>query len=183
MSGELYCGVDLHSNNRVHDTMAGDGTCVWHRRLENRPETVLAALSEFREQLGCVAIESTHNWYCLADRLEDAGHSVTLANPSAVDQYSGSKNTNDDSDARFIADLLRLGILPKVWICLRQDRALRDLLRRRMMFVNARTRLVLSLQPMVVRQTGLQLPLKGLEVLASGGRRGIAGKGKFPLPL
>ena len=165
MSGELYCGVDLHSNNGVYDIMADDGKCVWHRRLENRPETVLPALSEFREQLVCIAIESTYNWYWLADCLEDAGYSVTLANPSAMDQYSGLKNTNDDSDARFIADLLRLGILPKGWICPRQDRALRDLLRRRMMFVNARTRLVLSLQSMVVRQTGRRLSLKSLEVL------------------
>ena len=154
MSSELYCGVDLHSNNGVYHVMGADGKQVWHRRLPNRPETVVTALAPFRSDLVTVAIESTYNWYWLADCLEDAGYSVVLANPSRMDQYRGMKNTDDDSDATFIAELCRLRILPTGWICPREERSLRDLLRRRMLTVQSRTRQINSLQSMLVRQSG-----------------------------
>jgi len=80
-----------------------------------------------------------------------------------MDQYRGMKNTNDDSDATFIAELCRLGILPRGWICPREDRALRDLLRRRVLAVESRTRLVNSLQSMLVRQTGSFAQYRTLE--------------------
>jgi transposase len=134
--------------------MDSDGRQVWHRRLLNRPEAVLTALAPFREELVSVAIESTYNWYWLSDSLEDTGYSVVLANPSRMDQYRGLKNTDDDSDSRFIAELSRLGILPTGWICPREERSLRDLLRRRVLAVQSRTRQVNSLQSMFVRQTG-----------------------------
>jgi transposase len=154
MGSKLYCGVDLHSTNGVYHVMGADGQQVWHRRLPNRSDVVVTSLAAFLPDLVTVAIESTYNWYWLADCLEDAGHKVVLANPSRMDQYRGMKNTNDDSDATFIAELSRLGILPTGWICPRQERALRDLLRRRMLAVESRTAQVNSLQAMLVRQTG-----------------------------
>ena len=57
-------------------------------------------------------VESTYNWYWLVDGLMEAGYQVHLANPAAIQQYSGLKYTNDHSDARWLAHLLRLGVLP-----------------------------------------------------------------------
>lgn len=167
MTEELYCAVDLHSNNGVYHMTAADGKGVWHRRLPNSPAEVVARLEPFGERVRMIAIESTYNWYWLADCLQDAGYNVVLANPSAMEQYTGLKHTDDDSDAVFIAELLRLGILPTGWICPREDRALRDVLRRRMLVVNSRTRLVLSLQSMFCRQTGLRLKHRTLENLST----------------
>ena len=36
---------------------------------------------------------------------------VVPANPAAIEQYSGLKHADDTSDAFFIAEMLRLGIL------------------------------------------------------------------------
>ena len=58
-------------------------------------------------------VESTYNWYWLVDGLMEAGYRVHLANTAAIVQYEG---LNDDSDARWLAKLLRLGLLPEGYI-------------------------------------------------------------------
>jgi transposase len=69
-------------------------------------------LKPYQQDLqGCV-VESTYNWYWLVDGLMEVGHRVHLANPAAIQQYNGIKYTNDFTDARFLAHLLSLDILP-----------------------------------------------------------------------
>jgi transposase len=63
-----------------------------------------------------VVIESTYNWYWLVDGLMEARYRVHLANPAAIQQYNGLKYTDDHSDARWLAHLLRLGVLPEGYI-------------------------------------------------------------------
>jgi transposase len=65
-----------------------------------------------------------------------------------------------------MTELMRLGILPTGWICPPGDRALRDLLRRRLLIVNSRTRQLLSLGSMFSRQTGLGFTSRQIEKLA-----------------
>lgn len=154
MNRKLYGAVDLHSTNGVYDIADGDGLKVWHRRIPNVPSAVLTGLAPFKEDLVQFAIESTYNWYWLADALVAEGYPVVLANPSAMRQYEGLKSADDHSDAAFMTELLRLNILPTGWICPPEDRALRDLLRRRLLIVNSRTRQVLSIGSMLARQTG-----------------------------
>jgi transposase len=77
-----------------------------------------------------LVVESTYNWYWLVDALLEAGYRVHLANTAAIVQYSGLKYSDDDSDARWLAKLLRLGLLPEGYIYPKAERAVRDLLRR-----------------------------------------------------
>ena len=56
--------------------------------------------------------ESTYNWYWLVDSLQHNGHKVLLVNPAQMEQYNGLKHTDDKSDAFFLAEMLRLKILP-----------------------------------------------------------------------
>jgi hypothetical protein len=67
----------------------------------------------------------------------DAGFKVHLANTIAMRQYDGIKYTDDLTDARFLAHLLRLGILPEGYIYPKEERAIRDLLRKRLSLVQA----------------------------------------------
>ena len=57
-------------------------------------------------------VESTYNWYWLVDGLQEVKYKVHLANPAAMQQYSGMKYTDDKWDSYWLAHLLRLGILP-----------------------------------------------------------------------
>jgi transposase len=107
-----------------------------------------------------VVVESTYNWYWLVDGLMEAGYRVHLANPAAIQQYSGLKYTNDQSDARWLAPLLRLGILPEGYIYLKAERAVRDVLRKRAHLVRQHTAQVLSVQNLMVRNTGVHFGAK-----------------------
>jgi hypothetical protein len=88
-----------------------------------------------------------------------------LANPAGMEQYNGLKHSDDKSDAFFIAEMLRLKILPTGYICDRELRPVRDLLRRRMGLVQKRTSLMLSLKSLHTRMKGEDLPLNQLKVL------------------
>jgi len=76
-------------------------------------------------------MESTYNWYWLVDGLQDQGFTVHLVNTAAVKQYDELKHSGDSSDARHLAHLLRLGILPVGHIYPCEQRAARDVLRKR----------------------------------------------------
>lgn len=67
-----------------------------------------------------------------------------LANPAAMQQYNGLQYTDDRSDARWLAHLLRLGVLPEGYIYPKAERAVRDVLRKRAHLVRQHTANVLS---------------------------------------
>ena len=153
----LTCGIDLHSNNSLTAVLDEQDGVVYQRRLSNDLGLILAELAPFTEQLTGIAVESTFNWYWLVDGLMDAGYRVHLAHTTAVRKYDGLKFADDRSDARLLAHLLRLGLLPEGYIYPREERALRDLLRRRGRTVQQRTANLLSLQNLVHRNTGQRL--------------------------
>ena len=118
-------------------------------------------------------MESTYNWYWLVDGLMEQGYRVHLANTAAIQQYNGLKYTDDDSDARWLAHLLRLGVLPQGYIYPREQRPVRDLLRKRGQLVRQRTANLLSIQNLYTRNTGSSLSgneIKGLQVEDIEGR-------------
>jgi transposase len=116
------------------------------------------ALGPYWDRIKVIGVESTYNWYWLVDGLRAAGRDVRLANPAAMSQYEGLKHTDDATDAAWLAEQLRLGILPESYIYPIAQRGLRDLLRRRSLLVNQRTRVVLCTQGLMARH-GIE-PLK-----------------------
>ncbi len=151
---KLYAGIDLHSNNSVVCVLDEHDRVVYSKRLPNDLTAIIAALRSCAGTLEDVAVESTYNWYWLVDGLQDAAMSVHLVNTAAVKQYEGLKHAGDFSDARHLAHLLRLGILPTGHIYPREERAVRDLLRKRGQLVRQRTTQILSMQNLVARNLG-----------------------------
>jgi len=155
---QTYAGIDLHSSNNYIGVINSKDKRLYGKRHDNNIKQVVKALAPFRKTLQGIVVESTYNWYWLVDGLQDAGHTVHLANPSAIQPYTGLKYTDDQWDAYWLAHLLRLGLLPKGYIYPKEERPVRDLLRRRLMFVRQRTTQILSLQSMITRQRGLNFP-------------------------
>ncbi|MBI2202080.1 MAG: transposase, partial [Armatimonadetes bacterium] len=150
----LYAGLDLHKSNVFCGIKDQAGQPIYRRRLPAELPTILQALEPYRPQLKALAVESTFNWYWLVDGLQAAGYPVHLANPAKMEAYSGLKQTDDESDALWIAEMLRLDILPEGYIYPKAERPIRDMLRRRLLIVHQATQTLLSLQSMVTRHTG-----------------------------
>jgi len=164
---KLYGAMDLHSTNNVTVVIDEEDKIVYEKRLPNDLGLILKELSVYQSRLEGIVVESTYNWYWLVDGLMAEGYRVHLANTAAVQQYEGLKYTDDHSDARWLAHLLRLGVLPEGHIYPRAERPVRDLLRKRSQLVRHRTIHLLSIQNLLTRNTGSSMKanqIKGLDV-------------------
>jgi transposase len=167
---KLFGAIDLHSNNNVTVLINEKDEVVYRKRLPNDLKLILGQLAphqssiEYRRDRGGVDVQLV-----LAGGWFDGERSsrVHLANTAAIEQYSGLKYTDDDSDARWLAHLLRLGVLPQGYIYPKEQRPVRDLLRKRSQLVRYRTANLLSIQNLFTRNTGQSMSanqIKGLQV-------------------
>ena len=163
---KIMVGIDLHSNNALCGLMDESGRRLAHQKLPCELDAILQFLRPYQKRIATLAVESTYNWYWLVDGLQDEGYHVVLANPAAMQPYSGMKHTDDVSDAFFLTELLRLNLLPTGHLCDRQTRPVRDLLRRRMLLVHHRTTLILSFKSLNERTLGQRLPLARVKAMS-----------------
>jgi len=152
-----YSGIDLHSNNSVVTVTDETDRVVAEKRLPNDLGKIIGFLSPWRDELAGVVVESTYNWYWLVDGLQQAGFEVKLANTYAIKKYDGLKYSGDQADARHLAHLLRLGILPTGTILPPDHRAMRDLARKRMQLVRSRTSHILAIENILARQRAISI--------------------------
>src|SRR5436853_817791 len=162
---KLYGAIDLYSNNNVTVLIDEQDQVVYQKRLPNDLPLIARQLSGYRDALQGIVVESTYNWYWLVDGLMDQGHRVHLANTAAIQQYEGLKYTDDHSDARWLAHILRLGVLPQGYIYPKEERAVRDLLRKRSQLVHHRTAHLLSIQNLVTRNNGSSISANRIKAL------------------
>ena len=161
----LYGGIDLHANNSVVVLLNEQDEVIYQKRLPNDLLMLLGQLAPYQAELKGLVVESTYNWYWLVDGLMEASYRVHLANPAAMQQYNGLKYTDDHSDARWLAHLLRLGVLPEGYIYPKAERGVRDLLRKRTHLVRQHTANVLSVQNIMARNTGTRFSGKRIQEL------------------
>ncbi|SEI21679.1 IS110 family transposase [Pseudomonas asplenii] len=162
-----FCGIDLHSNNSVVVVTDETDRVLLSRRCPNELAKILDLLEPHRNELVGAVVESTYNWYWLVDGLMAAGYEVRLANPVAMKRYDGLKHSDDKDDAAFLAHLLRLGILPTGYIHPPQERALRDLARKRIQLVRSRTQHILAVENIMSRQFGERLSCNEVNALSA----------------
>ena len=162
---KLYGAIDLHSNNNVTVLIDEQDKVVYEKRLPNDLGVIAQQLAAYQSSLDGIVVESTYNWYWLVDGLMGQGHRVHLANTAAIQQYEGLKYTDDHSDARWLAHILRLGVLPEGYIYPEGERAVRDLLRKRGQMVRQRTANLLSIQNLITRNTGNSISANRIKML------------------
>lgn len=180
---KLYSGIDLHSNNSVVSVVDETDKLLADKRLGNDLGQILAVLEPYREELQGIVVESTYNGYWLVDGLMEAGYCLHLANPAGNQQYRGIKHTDDRSDARWLANLLRLGILKEGYIYPPEGRAVRDLLRKRAQLVHWQTANLLSIQNQVARETGRGISANEIKKLIGDPNRPWPGGAPFNLAV
>ncbi len=162
---KLYSAFDLHSNNSYLAIIDENGKRVFHRKMKNDPQLVVQSLNPFKNDIAGVVVESTFNWYWMVDLLSDKGYEMHLANPNRIQQYSGLKHSDDKDDAFWLAEMFRLKILPEGYVYPKEQRPLRDLLRKRGHLVRLRTSLIVSLQNILARNIGDKVKTNDIKAL------------------
>src|SRR5512139_1174910 len=154
---EVYAGLDLHATNTYVAMIDAENKVLYKQRHKNDVLSILSAFDPFKKDIQGVVVESTYNWYWLVDALMDVGYRVHLANVSAIKQYEGLKQIDDKRSSLWLANLLRLGILPTGYIYPKEERPTRDLLRKRLHLVRHRTSHILSVKNILARNLGLRM--------------------------
>jgi len=131
---EVCCGLDVHKDNVVACLLTGQlGSDPVDEILEF--STLLSGLDKLKSWLienNCrdIAMESTGvYWFQIYNVLEsmfadEGGVNITVTNPHHMKNVPGKKT--DPNDARWIAKLLRAGLLDPSYIPPRNVRELRD---------------------------------------------------------
>jgi transposase len=132
----VFVGVDYASAFVQVCVLDKHGRVLGNRRLENTWQV----LSEYVSAHGCrvrAAIEACNGAADLADELlQHGGWSIDLAHPGYVERMKRNPDKTDFTDARMLADLVRVGYLPRVWLAPQNIRELRRLVRYRQDLVN-----------------------------------------------
>lgn len=133
----VFVGLDYHQAFVQVCVMDASGQVVSNQRCANTARAVRAAV-ERKGVTVQAAIEACCGAADLADELVAAGWEVSLAHAAYVHKLKQSPDKTDWSDARLLADLLRVGYLPKVWLPPPALRQLRHVVRLRQQLAERR---------------------------------------------
>jgi transposase len=134
----VFVGLDYHKDSIQVCVMNPTGQILVNRRCKNQVEALVALVAPLGNDVHA-AIESCSGASALADELVTRhGWSVNLAHPGYVARMKQTPDKTDWGDARVIADLVRVGYLPKVWLAPEDVRQLRTLVRYRQQLVDRR---------------------------------------------
>lgn len=128
----VYVGLDYHENTIRVCVMDLEGRTLVNRNVVNQPKAVFDLVSALGSTVRGVAIEACCGAADFAAELiELTEWPVRMAHAGAVSKLKKTRDKTDTSDAEVLADLIRVGYLPEVWLADEQTRQLRRLVRHR----------------------------------------------------
>ena len=155
----VYVGLDYHQKSIQVCVLDAQGKLLTNRSVANDVEGLVRVIQAVGQPVA-VALESCCGAADLADKLiQHTGWSVSLSHPGFVRRMKQNPDKTDFSDARLLADLVRAGYLPKVWLAPEETRQLRRLVRFRQQQVDERRNIKLRLRALV-RENRFCLPAK-----------------------
>ena len=142
---QFYCGIDLHARLLAICIIDQAGAVVLRTQIPADKQLLLKTLAPYRADV-VVAVECLFAWYWVADLCRDEKIPFVLGHALYMKAIHGGKAKNDDIDAEKIARLLKGGNIPVAYVYPKGLRETRDLLRRRMYFVQQRAALITHVQ-------------------------------------
>lgn len=134
----VFVGLDYHKDSVQVCVMDPAGKVLANRSCPNVAAELALLVAFFGDHVRG-AIEACTGSAHLADELvERHGWDLDLAHPGYVARMKQSPDKSDYSDAKMLADLVRVGYLPRVWLAPEDVRQLRTTVRYRQQLVNQR---------------------------------------------
>jgi transposase len=171
---QFYCGVDLHSKSMHVCVVDQAGKKLLHRDFKNHdPEAWLKRVEPYRDKDLVVGVESTFNWYWLADLCLEQEIPFVLGHALYLKAIHGGKTKSDPIDSEKLAMLLRGGNFPTSYVYPKEMRSTRDLLRRRTFLVRRRAETLAHVQLVRMQHN---LPAFDRNIGCKGNRAAVAGQ-------
>ncbi len=150
----LFVGLDYHQNCVQVCIMDHTGQVLANGTCGNDAAEIVERVTRFGDRVEA-AIEACTGAAALADELTAVGWSVSQAHAAYVARLKQSPDKTDWQDARLLADLMRVGYLPRVWTAPPMIRELRRLVRYRQSLVKERRAIKLRIRS-VLRELRLR---------------------------
>lgn len=154
----LYSGVDLHRRLIVICTVNESGSVLARKSMKTQPELIVNYFRQWPDDHRAV-VECTSGWYWFCDLLRSIGISIVLAHAKYLKAISYAKVKTDAVDAETLAQLLRMGYIPEAHQLPPEYRAMRDLLRQRMVMEHKRTNLMQRIASILAQFNITTLPV------------------------
>jgi transposase len=134
----VFVGLDYHDAEVQVCVLDRHGHQLGNRATANDWQAIAGVVGRHGDTVHA-AIESCCGAADLAEELvQRAGWSVDLAHPGFVARMKQNPDKTDYQDAHLLADLERVGYLPRVWLAPEPVRELRRLVRYRQQLVQSR---------------------------------------------
>jgi transposase len=133
----LFVGLDVSLKTTSICVVEADGSPVWEGKAESEPTTLIKAITRWREQIALVGIEACPLSEWLYGAVVECGFRMVCIETRHAQRFLSSRpNKTDRSDARGIADMMRLGHYRPVHVKSKASQILRTTLIARRKFVD-----------------------------------------------
>ncbi|NTU66034.1 MAG: IS110 family transposase [Chloroflexi bacterium] len=167
---ERCCGIDVHKDTVVACVIVSKPSGHVQKTIRTFSTMTgdLKALAQWLSETGCtqVAMESTGVYWKPVYNLLEGAFEILVVNAAHIKKFG---NKTDVTDAEWLADLLRHGLLRGSFIPSARQRALRDLTRYRTRLIDDHSREVNRVQK-VLEDANLKLASVASDVMGVSGR-------------
>lgn len=155
----VFVGLDYHQDSVQVCVLDSSGKMLRNGSYPNDGATIGTVVEGHGTEVHA-GIESCVGAADLADELAmRAGWTIDLAHPGFVSRMKQNPDKTDFTDARMLADLERVGYLPKVWLAPQEVRELRRLTRFRQQLVDEGRRIKLRISA-ILRDKRVRCPYR-----------------------
>jgi len=143
-----YVGCDLHKCSTYFYVVDAQGKCIVNKSIPNEVDLLHGFLRSLPKPFE-LAVEATYNWYFFIDIVAEHTDKYYLTNPLYLKAFARRNKKTDKIDAKLIANILRVGYLPAVYIVDKNIRIQREVLRQRMKVIQDRCRIIFRLKALL----------------------------------
>ncbi|MEW6687398.1 MAG: IS110 family transposase [Candidatus Edwardsbacteria bacterium] len=148
---ETFIGLDTHKEKIYGTAMNSKGEVICSYEFPSNKEALKEFLKGFPVWNTRIAIEACGIWRGCYRNLQELGYKAKLANPLKCHEIASCKKT-DKIDSKILADLLRTGYLPEVYIPSDKIMQLRDLTRHKCNLTRLRVRVQNKIKGYMLRE-------------------------------
>ena len=156
---DLSVGIDFHTSFSTVCVMDNEGIVLCEDNCESNADYISKYVRwKFGDKKFSIsaAVEACGGSAKLAEDLRQRGWDIRLAHAATVARLSKNIDKTDKQDAGVLADLVRVGYLPEVYLAPERQRQLRSLFRYRQQLAALRSQIKLRIRGLM-RETHLKI--------------------------